>query len=205
MFEDTYKMIAVPAEALFKDKGSRFISLAYPVKSEDETKAVIAEIKKKYYDATHHCYAYSVGHIGASCLRLNDDGEPSGTAARPIYGQILSHGLKNILVVVVRYFGGTKLGVSGLINAYKEAAHKVLISAKIEEHKIKEVHTVEFDYTLINSVMQVLKNQSVTIKNNDYQNNLCLIAFEVELLKSKEICSLLKNIYGTKLKYVRTI
>ena len=205
MFDDTYKMIAAPTEALFKDKGSRFISLAYPVKSEEEAKTIIAEVKKKYYDATHHCYAYSIGHIGSPCMRLNDDGEPSGTAARPIYGQILSHDLKNILVLVVRYFGGIKLGVSGLINAYKEATREVLATAKIEEHKIKEIHTVEFDYALMNLVMQVLKNPAVSIKNNDYQNNLSVITFEVDLFKKEEVCSQLKNIYGTKLKYVGTI
>ena len=205
MFEDTYKMIAAPAEALFKEKGSRFISLAYPVKKEEDAKSIIAEVKKKYYDATHHCFAYSIGHIGTPCMRLNDDGEPSGTAARPIYGQILSHDLKNILVIVVRYFGGTKLGVSGLINAYKEATREVLATARIEEHKIKEVHTVLFDYALMNPVMQALKNPAVNIKNNDFLNNLCAITFEVELLKREEICLQLKNIYGTKIKYIHTI
>ena len=205
MFEDTYKMITAPAEALFKDKGSRFISLAYPVKSEEEAKVIIAEVKKKYHDATHHCYAYLIGHIGTPCTRLNDDGEPSGTAARPIYGQILSHNLKNILVVVVRYFGGIKLGVSGLINAYKEATREVLSATKIEEHKIKELHTVAFDYTLMNVVMQVLKNPAVNIKNNDYQDNLCIISFEVELFKSEEVCTPLSTIYGTKIKYICTI
>ena len=205
MFYDTYKMIAAPTEALFKDRGSRFISLAYPVKNEEDAKTIIAEIKKKYYDATHHCYAYSIGHIGSPCTRLNDDGEPSGTAARPIYGQILSFDLKNILVVVVRYFGGTKLGVSGLINAYKEATREVLAVAKIEEHKIKEIHTVEFDYALMNTVMQTLKHPAASIKNNDYCNNLCVITFEAERSKSEEICMQLKNCYGTKLKYIQTI
>jgi len=157
MFEDTYKMIAAPTESLFKDKGSRFISLAYPVRSEDDAKNSIAEVKKKYHDATHHCFAYSIGHIGSPCTRLNDDGEPAGTAARPIYGQILSYDLKNILILVVRYFGGTKLGVSGLINAYKEAALEVLSAATIEVHKIKEIHRIEFDYSLMNPVMQILK------------------------------------------------
>jgi uncharacterized YigZ family protein len=205
MFDNTYKMIAAPAQALFKDKGSRFISLAFPVKTEDEVKGILAEIKKKYYDATHHCYAYSIGHIDSPCMRLNDDGEPSGTAARPIYGQILSCDLKNILVVVVRYFGGTKLGVSGLINAYKEATREVLAAATVKEHTIKEIHTVEFDYALMNAVMQVLKNPAVSIKSNDFSNNLSLITFEVELSKSEEICTQLKNIYGTKIKYVKTV
>jgi len=205
MFEDTYKMIVAPAEALVKEKGSRFISLAYPVKTEEDAKAVVAEIKKKYHDATHHCYAYSIGHIGTPCTRLNDDGEPSGTAARPIYGQILSYDLRNILVVVVRYFGGIKLGVSGLIAAYKESAREVLSAATIEEHKIKEIHTVAFDYALMNPVMQALKNPAVSIKSNDYRDNLCVITFEVELSKRDEVCPQLKNIYGAKLNYVGTV
>jgi uncharacterized YigZ family protein len=205
MFEDAYKMIVAPTEASFKDKGSRFIALAYPVKNEEDAKTIIAEVKKKYYDATHHCYAYSIGHIGSPCTRLNDDGEPSGTAARPIYGQILSCDLKNILVIVVRYFGGTKLGVSGLINAYKEATRAVLASAKIEMHKIKEIYTVEFDYTLMNTVMQTLKNPAVNITNNDYRNHRSAIDFEVELSKQEELCKQLKSIYGVELKYIRTI
>lgn len=205
MFDDSYKMIAAPTQAVFKDKGSRFVALAYPIKNEDDAKTIIAEIKKKYYDATHHCYAYSVGHIGSPCMRLNDDGEPSGTAARPIYGQILSFDLKNILVVVIRYFGGTKLGVSGLINAYKEATLAALSAAKITEHKIKETHTVEFDYALMNTVMQALKNPAVTITNNDYRNNLSIVTFEVELSKSEEICTQLRNIYGTAVRYIQTI
>jgi len=204
MFEDTYKMIAAPTEALFKDKSSRFIALAYPVESEEEAKTVIAEVKKKYYDATHHCFAYSIGHIGSPCTRLNDDGEPSGTAGRPIYGQILSNDLKNILVIVVRYFGGIKLGVSGLINAYKEASREVLANAKIVECKIKETCTVEFDYALMNAVMQVLKNPAVRIKSNDYQDNRCLITFEVEMLKKDEVCLGVGKVYGVGIKYVGT-
>ena len=205
MFENTYKMISAPMEAVFKDKGSRFIALAFPVKTEEAAKQQIAETKKKYHDATHHCYAYSIGYIGSPCMRLNDDGEPSGTAARPIYGQILSHDVKNILVIVVRYFGGTKLGVSGLINAYKEATRQVLTAAKIEEHKIKETFTIEFDYSLMNSVMQVLKNPAVTIKSNDYLNNMCQITFDVELFKKEEVGEQLKGIYEGKIKYVNAI
>jgi uncharacterized YigZ family protein len=205
MFDDTYKTISTKAEGLFKDKGSRFIGLAFPVKFEVEVKEILAEIKKKYYDATHHCYAYYIGHIGSPSTRMNDDGEPSGTAGRPIYGQILSSGLKNVLVVVIRYFGGTKLGVSGLINAYKETAKITIGNAKIEERKIKDVYTAEFEYPLMNAVMQALKNEAIDIKNTSYYGNNVIITFEVTLTKKEEICGQLRNIHGVKQTYIATI
>ena len=120
MQNDTYKTIAKPAEGFYKDKGSKFLAFAYPVYTEDRIKAQLSELKKEYYDARHHCYAWKLG-IENDKYRANDDGEPSGTAGKPIYGQLLSHELTNALVVVVRYFGGTKLGTSGLIRAYKTA------------------------------------------------------------------------------------
>jgi uncharacterized YigZ family protein len=205
MFDDTYKTITTKSEGLFKDKGSRFIGLAFPVKSEAEVKEILAEIKKKYYDATHHCYAYYMGHIGSPSIRMNDDGEPSGTAGKPIYGQILSFGLKNVLVVVIRYFGGTKLGVSGLINAYKETAKITLNNAEIEERKIKDIYTVEFEYPLMNSVMQVLKNEAISIKNTSYSGNNVLITFEVTWAKKEEISGQFRNIHGVRQGYVGTV
>ena len=205
MFDDTYKTILERAEGLFKDKGSRFIGLAYPVKSETEVKEILAEIKKKYYDATHHCYAYYMGHIGSPSIRMNDDGEPSGTAGKPIYGQILSFGLKNVLVVVIRYFGGTKLGVSGLINAYKETAKMTLQNAKIEERKIKDIYEIEFAYPLMNAAMQVLKNEAISIKNTSYQGDNVVIRFEVVWTKKEEICQQFRNIYGVKQLYISTV
>jgi uncharacterized YigZ family protein len=205
MFDDTYKTISVKVEGLFKDKGSRFIGLAFPVKSETEVKEVLAEIKKKYHDATHHCYAYYIGHIGSPSVRMNDDGEPSGTAGKPIYGQILSSGLKNVLVVVIRYFGGTKLGVSGLLNAYKETAKITINNAKIEERKIKDVYTIEFEYPLINSVMQILKNEAIDIKNTSYQDNNVIITFEVAWTKKEEILKQIRNLHGVKQMYVATV
>ena len=205
MFDDTYKTISEKAEGLFKDKGSRFIGLAFPIKSEAEVKEILAEIKKKYYDATHHCYAYYIGHIGSPSVRMNDDGEPSGTAGRPIYGQILSSELKNVLVVVVRYFGGTKLGVSGLINAYKETAKITITNAKIEERKIKDVYKIEFEYPLINNVMQVLKNEEIEIKGTSYYGNNVVITFEVAWTKKEEISKQFSNIHGVKQMYVATV
>ena len=205
MFEDTYKTISAKSEGLFKDKGSRFIGLVFPVKSETEVKEILAEIKKKYYDATHHCFAYYMGHIGSPSIRMNDDGEPSGTAGKPIYGQILSFGLKNVLVVVIRYFGGTKLGVSGLINAYKETAKIAISNAKIEERKIKDVYTVAFAYPLMNAVMQVLKNDAINIKNTSYNGNNVVITFEVAWGKKEEIMEQFCNLYGVKQTYVATV
>ena len=205
MFDDTYKTISKKSEGLFKDKGSRFIGLAYPVRSENEVKEIIAGLKKEYYNATHHCYAYHIGHIGTPAIRMNDDGEPSGTAGRPIYGQIVSADLKNILIVVIRYFGGTKLGVSGLINAYKETAKVTIENAHIVEYSIRNVYTVEFDYSLMNLVMQVLKNDVVTIKENGYKEGKALITFEVIRSYSEEIIGQLDKIFGIIQKFVTIV
>jgi uncharacterized YigZ family protein len=205
MFDDTYTTIEGKAEGIFKDKGSRFIGLAFPVKSELEVKEILAGIKKEYHDATHYCYAYYIGSIGSPSTRMNDDGEPSGTAGRPIYGQIVSSGLKNILLVVVRYFGGIKLGVSGLIHAYKETARITIENATKEEHSIKNVYAVEFEYSRMNSVMQILKNNVVEIKNSSYNENNVLITFEITWTKSEEICEQLRTIQGIVQKYIETI
>jgi len=205
MFNGTYKTISAEAEGLFRDKGSRFIGLAFPVKSETEVKKILMEIKKKYYDATHHCYAYYIGHIGNPSVRMNDDGEPSGTAGRPIYGQILSSELKDVLVVVVRYFGGTKLGVSKLMNAYKETAKITINNAKIEEKKIKDMYTIEFKHSQMNEVMQVLKNNSVEIETISYLHDNVMITCNVVWAKKEEILGRLRTIYGIKQVYIATI
>ena len=136
---------------------------------------------------------------------MNDDGEPSGTAGRPIFGQIASFDLKNILLVVIRYFGGTKLGVSGLINAYKETAKITLENADIIECRIKNVYTIEFNYPLMNAVMQVLKNDAVFIKDNGYNNNNALITFEVLRSKGEEVSEQINKIYGVKQKFITIV
>ncbi len=128
LFSDEYKTIEGLAQGQFRDKGSRFLAFAIPVNNEKEVKTQLESLRKQYYDATHHCYAWMLG-FDKSAYRVNDDGEPSGTAGRPIYGQILSHDLTNILIVVIRYYGGTKLGVPGLINAYKMAAIEALFTS----------------------------------------------------------------------------
>lgn len=169
MFEDTYNTIESISEGVFRAKGSKFISIAIPVTSENEIKEKLGEIKKKYFDARHFCYAYILGY-DKSAYRINDDGEPSGTAGRPIYGQLLSKDLTNILVVVVRYFGGTKLGVSGLIQAYKEATKDALEAAKIIEKTVDESYLVTLEYEQMNKVMQILKNDYVKITNQSFQD-----------------------------------
>ena len=205
MFDDTYKTIAKKAEGLFRDKGSRFIGFAYPVRSELEVKEIMTGLKKEYFDATHHCYAYYIGHIGTPATRMNDDGEPSGTAGRPIYGQIVSSELKNILIVVIRYFGGTKLGVSGLIHAYKETAKITIENAEIIENTIRNIYSIGFDYPLMNTVMQVLKNDAVTIKDNGYSDDKALITFEVTRSYSQEITTQLDKIFGVSQKFLGII
>lgn len=162
MFEDSYKTIAKPAEGSYSEKRSKFLAYAFPVQNEQEVKERLAEIQKKHWDARHHCYAYILG-AHKDAYRLNDNGEPSGTAGRPIYGQLLSKDVTNTLVIVVRYFGGIKLGVSGLQNAYKVAAREALDAAVIEERTVQETYRVTFEYVKMNDIMQILKDPEVQV------------------------------------------
>lgn len=156
-FDDCYKSIAAPSEGLYKDNGSRFIALAYPVTGEPEIKEIISGIKKKYYDARHHCYAYRLGMKGET-FRTNDDGEPSSSAGKPILNQILSSGLSDILIVVVRYFGGIKLGIPGLIRAYKSASADAIGNADIISKTAEQTYVLHFGYMEINPVMKIVKD-----------------------------------------------
>lgn len=192
MFDFTYKTIARESEGIYKEKGSRFIALAYPVKSENEIKERVAELKKRYYDARHHCYAYILGY-NKDAYRLNDDGEPSGTGGRPIYGQLLSHDLTDTLIVVVRYFGGIKLGVSGLINAYKAAAKDALDNNEIIVKFVEEQYLISFDPLAMNRVMQLLKRDSVKIINQQY-NTACEIIFSVQKREADALLAGLQKI-----------
>ncbi len=176
---DCFKSIATLSTGLFKDNGSKFLAFAYPVTTEEEIKGIIQGLKKEYYDARHHCYAYRLGHTGA-IWRMNDDGEPSSTAGRPIYGQILSAELSDILVVVVRYFGGIKLGVPGLIRAYKSSTADAIANATIIEKIATEPYRIIFDYLQMNSVMKRLKDLGLT--PTDQQFNLsCTLRVDVRL------------------------
>lgn len=203
MFDDTYLTIEDRAEGVYKEKGSKFISLAFPVTTQEEIKEIVKDIKKEYFDARHHCYAYILGH-DKSVLRMNDDGEPSSTAGKPIYGQLLSKDLTNILVVVVRYFGGTKLGVSGLIQAYKQATIDVLNNSKIIEKTVDEVYSVSFDYSLMNDVMKVMKEYDLHQQNHKFEND-CYLEFRIRKRDSKVVVDNLKFIDNVLVEFITTI
>lgn len=192
---DTYLSISGESRSTFRDKASRFIGLAMPVESEEEAKLKLEAIRKEYYDANHHCYAYRIGATG-DVYRVNDDGEPSGTAGRPIHGQILSKGLSDILVVVIRYFGGTKLGVPGLIHAYKTTSAEALSQARIIQKTITEKMVISFEYPRMNEVMRILKDDGISILSQQFDES-CRIVVAVRKSKSGEIkhrLSLLMNI-----------
>jgi uncharacterized YigZ family protein len=160
LFDDTYRTIEKPAEGLFRDRGSKFLAFAYPVNAESELKNILSQLKSEHPKANHHCWAIRLG-IDRSIFRINDDGEPSGTAGRPILNTLLSYDLTNIAVIVVRYFGGTLLGVPGLINAYKTAAEEALKQGAIIEKTINDIYTVDFDYLQMNDVMKVIKDDNL--------------------------------------------
>jgi uncharacterized YigZ family protein len=169
--KDTYNTIALPSEeTLFKEKNSKFFGYAFPIESEEEVKPIIETLKKQHPNAGHHCYAYQ---IGAETIqyRANDDGEPSNTAGMPIYGQIQSFGLTNVLVVVVRIFGGVKLGVGGLISAYKTSAQITLESCEIIEKTIDIHFQISFDYKNMNKVMRVIKEKKLDILSQEMEIN----------------------------------
>ncbi|GHV37131.1 hypothetical protein FACS1894178_8850 [Bacteroidia bacterium] len=169
--------IRQPSQGVFKDKGSKFLSFAFPVKDEDEVKNIVVRLKKQYFDARHHCYAYILGQNGEK-FRTNDDGEPSGTAGKPIYGQLLSKNLTNTLIVVVRYFGGTLLGTSGLINAYKHAALDALDNAAIIEAIFFEEKEIRFQYEEANEVLNNLRKINAEILEQHFDNE-CIVKYRI--------------------------
>ena len=193
---DSYKSIGAPSEGLFKDNGSRFIALAYPVETEAEVKEIVQSLRKEYHDARHHCYAYRIGKDG-STWRASDDGEPSGSAGRPILGQIDSAGLSDCLVVVVRYFGGIKLGIPGLIRAYKTSTADALGNASIVTKIATQRFLVEFDYLSMNSVMKVLKDLDVQPRNQDFGES-CSMEVAVRLSSLQFFKEKLENIAKLK-------
>ena len=168
--EDTYKTITEPSEGIYTEKRSKFIAIALPVRTHEEIKAHLEVYQKKYYDARHVCYAYMLGHERKD-FRANDNGEPSGTAGKPILGQINSNELTDILIIVVRYFGGIKLGTSGLIVAYKAAAAEAIAAATIIEKTVDEEITFFFEYPFMNSVMRIVKEEEPSIVRQGYEHD----------------------------------
>jgi len=188
------------SSGLYKDKGSKFISDAFPVSDEQEIKTILEAVRKEHHEARHHCFAYMLGKE-MQIWRANDDGEPPGTAGRPILGQIRSFGLTNVLIVVSRYFGGTLLGVSGLINAYKSAAESALENAEITEYIIKETYEIIYPYSAMNDVMKILKEENII--QTDHAFNLeCMLRIQFRLSSSEKILSRFSRIEGLKYKFL---
>lgn len=191
---NSYKTITRVSEGLYKEKGSKFISLAYPVESVEEIAEIVANLKKEYYDARHHCYAWKLGADGAK-TRTVDDGEPSSTAGRPILGQITSSEITNVLIVVIRYFGGTKLGVSGLIKAYKDAAADAIANNEIVEKAVEIEVNVTFGYEQMNAVMKAIKDTEPKIKEQNF-DNLSTMKLLINKSKYDLLIAKLKDIIG---------
>ena len=195
MTEDTYLTIAERSDGLYKEKGSKFIALAFPVRNEDEVKQHLETVKKQYHDARHHCYAYVLG-IDGEVYRANDDGEPNHSAGDPILGQIRSKNLTQVLIIVVRYFGGTKLGVGGLITAYKTAASDALEHSSIVTAIVKREVEIGFEYLSMNDVMRLIKETDAEIKEQEFGNSCrILVLVRLALLESfTERLSALENV-----------
>jgi Uncharacterized conserved protein len=195
---EVYYTIEKTAVAEFKDKGSKFLAYAYPVKTPDQVKECLQEVKKEHPKATHHCYAYRLGTDGLQ-FRAVDDGEPSGSAGKPILGQIDSKQLTDVMVVVVRYFGGTLLGVPGLINAYKMSCAMVLQLIPAVQKNVEAKYRLVFDYTILNDVMMVVKQNNCTVLKQDIQ---LFCEMEIGIPRSSKDLTLLrlKDIYNLEIK-----
>lgn len=203
LFSDSYFTIKQTSNGLFKDRGSKFIGYAFPVKSEEEIKHHLNQLKKEHVGARHFCYAWRLGPDKQS-WRANDDGEPNNSAGKPILSQIQSKDLTNILIVVVRYFGGTLLGVGGLVNAYKSAAAEALLNAEIEEQFIYFQYKLIFEVNDVNAVMKLCKDLNAVIVSQDYNNNYTLI-FNLKKSSADQLEEKIKQIYNSKLTYIKTV
>ena len=195
---DTFYTLGGEAEALYKDKGSKFLASGYPVTCEEEIKGRLDALRKRYYDATHHCYAWRLGPKGES-FRAVDDGEPSSTAGRPILGQMLSREVTDVLIVVVRYFGGTKLGVPGLIEAYKRSAALVLENAEIEQRTVDVQTTIRFSYLAMNDVMRIVKELQPQIIAQQF-DNLCTMTLAIRQGFAAQLLDRLSKVEGLELE-----
>jgi uncharacterized YigZ family protein len=200
LFEDTYRTITKPAGGIFKDRGSKFIAFAYPITSESEIKPIVTKLKAEHTKANHHCWAMRLSPDRA-VFRVNDDGEPSGTAGRPILNVLLSQNITNVLIVVVRYFGGTLLGVPGLINAYKSAAEEAIKVADIVEKVVCDVYSVQFDYVLMNEVMRVIKHEGLEVLKQQMDTG-CDIHVGIRKSAVERVVPILQHLHGVKVKWV---
>jgi uncharacterized YigZ family protein len=191
---DSYRTIEQPSEGIYKEKGSKFLAFAYPVTTENEVKELIKELRKKYYDARHHVYAFRLG-ADLKTFRCSDDGEPSNSSGPPVLGQIQSHELTNILIVVVRFFGGTKLGIPGLIHAYRTAAANAIENSTIIEKFEQDEFTIEFGYAAMNDVMKILKDENPEQSHQQFDNT-CSISLSTRKKNSIHLRELLIKVQG---------
>ena len=198
--EDSYKSIAGHSEGLFKDNGSRFIAHAYSVETEEEVRSIVSALRNEYYDARHHCYAYRLGYKG-DVFRASDDGEPAGSSGRPILGQIDSNGLSDVLVVVVRYFGGIKLGIPGLIRAYKTSTADAISNANIVEKIASRRFRVVFGYMSMNSVMKVMKDLNLSQSNQQFDME-CSLQTVVRLTLVDSFLERMADVEGCRVEEV---
>ena len=192
--EDTYKTIVGQSEAAIRERSSKFLALAYHVTSAEQVKEIMDCLRKKHYDATHHCYAYRLGPKGEE-FRANDDGEPSGTAGKPILGQLLSHNITDCLVVVIRWFGGTKLGVPGLIEAYKESTIAVLDVCKVEERTVDKILHIRYPFESMDGVMRAVKAVGPKVLEQTF-DNVCAMRLAVRLSQADALLGRLEKVEG---------
>ena len=200
LFDDTYHTIESPAEGQFTDRGSKFIGYAYPIQSDQDIKPLLNNVKNQHPKARHNCWAMRLTPDRA-VFRINDDGEPSGTAGRPILNVMLSNNITNVFIVVVRYFGGTLLGVPGLINAYKTAAAEALKNAVIVEKTVNDVYKVSFDYLQMNDVMRVVKEENITVLNQQFDTT-CQMVLSVRQMQVNAVTARLTSIEKVKLDFL---
>ena len=203
LFTDTYLTITHAATGEFKDKGSKFLGFVYPIKTEDEGKEIVKQLKKEHPQANHHCWAMILG-AGKEFQKSTDDREPANTAGKPILRAILQNDITNVMVVVVRYFGGKLLGVPGLINAYHEAGVAALLNANVVEKQLIEQYQVKAEFILHNQLYKVGKNNGIKVYPNDYLNTNSFI-FEVRKLKADDIMKQLKDAGITEIKFIQTL
>ena len=196
--KDSYLTIAEAAECTMRERSSKVLSFAYPVTNEEQIRAHLDALHKQYYDATHHCYAWRLGPNGEQ-FRANDDGEPSGTAGKPILGQLLSNNITDCLIVVVRYFGGTKLGVSGLIQAYKEGAADVIEVSNVIEKTVDTVLRVDFSYMVMNDIMRIIKDETPQIREQLF-DNLCSMTLAIRQSKAQQLIGKLSKVSGATIE-----
>ena len=202
MEQDSYKTILKSSEGLYKEKGSKFIALSFHAESEEQCKHILQDVKKEYYDARHYCYAYRIDPEDEK-YRSNDDGEPSGSAGKPILNQLYSLELFNVIVIVVRYFGGTKLGVSGLINAYKSSTREALETTKIITRYLTREFELVFEYPLLNNIMRVIKEENLKILDQDFAIS-CVIKIAVKKNAKELVLIKLQKIRGIKIKPLKS-